>query len=151
MFGTRAHVIVDLTFCVTLVAPALAFASMRLARGRQLELHRRIQLALLALCVAAVLALEIQIRLAGGSGALVQGSPFAETALMRTALWLHMGGAVLTYAVWGTLAGVSVARYRRVLPGRFSALHRRAGTGVFAGLCFTAVSAAVVYTLAFVA
>lgn len=150
MFGTRAGLVIDLTFVVTLLAPVVAFASIRLAGRRRFDPHRRLQIALLIVCVLAVLALETRIRLAGGSGALIAGSGFAYPGVVRAVLAVHMVGAVATYAAWTWLAIASHRRYRGALPGSFSRRHRRTGWLVLAGLAFTAASAAAVYTFAFV-
>jgi putative membrane protein len=150
MFGTGAGVIIDITFLVSLLAPVVALASIRLAGRRRFDPHRRLQIGLLVVCVLAVLALELRIRLAGGSGALIDGSGFPYPRFNRAVLSVHMTGAVVTYVAWTWLAVVSHRRYRGALPGSFSHRHRRTGWFVFAGLAFTAVSAAAVYALTFV-
>jgi putative membrane protein len=151
MFGTRAGFLVDCTFVVTLLAPVVVFVSLGLARRRRLDAHRRIQLGLLLVCVLAVLTLEACIRLAGGSGAFLATSGFGSPALARAVLAVHVGCAVATYAAWAWLAVASHRRFRASLPGSFSRRHRRVGRLVFGGLGFTALSAAEMYALAFVA
>ncbi|HEX6738016.1 MAG TPA: DUF420 domain-containing protein [Vicinamibacteria bacterium] len=148
--GSRADLLVDAVLAVNLAAPAAMAWSFRLARRRRFARHRRVQLGLLALCLLAVAGLEVHIRLAGGSGSLVGGSAFAGTALFRGVFAAHVGGAVLTYLAWGLLAWASNRRFGRALPGPFSATHRRLGLAVFAGMCFTALSASAIYLLGFV-
>lgn len=97
-----------------------------------------------------MLALEVSIRLAGGSGAFPAQSSIDRPGLLRALLLVHIGGAVATYAGWAWLAVASHRRFGAALPGSFSRRHRRAGRFVFGGLCFTALSAASVYTLLFV-
>jgi putative membrane protein len=150
MFGTRASLLVDCTFVVTLLAPMVVLGSLRLARNGRHDAHRRIQIGLLVVCVLAVLTLELCIRLAGGSGAFLSQSSYAPPRLARALLAVHIAGAVATYAMWGWLAFASQRRFRESLPGSFSRRHRRAGKLVFAGLSFTAISAAAMYSLAFV-
>jgi putative membrane protein len=149
MFGTRAGITIDLAFLATLLAPLVVLASIRLVRSGRQDAHRRVQIALLAVCVAAVLALEVRIRLAGGSGAFLAQSSIDQPALLRLVLGLHIVGAVATYALWGWLAVASSRRHGDSLPGSFSRRHRRLGRLVFRGLCFTALSAAAVYALIF--
>jgi hypothetical protein len=151
MSGTRAGWIVDLTFLATLAAPPVVLLSLRLVRRGHHDAHRWLQTGLLAVCVLAVLALEVHIRLAGGSGAFVAASQLGRPGLVRAVLAVHIVGAVVTYAAWTWLAIASHRRFRRALPGSFSRRHRRIGRLVLAGLVFTALSAAAVYALTFVA
>jgi hypothetical protein len=150
MFGTRADALVTAVYALQLIAPVVMWWSFRLVRGGRPEQHRRIQLALLGLCGAAVLALETRIRLSGGSGALTAGSALAGTPWFRIVFAVHVGGAVLTYVVWGVLAVMSHRRFRTALPGAFSARHRTVGKAVFGGLLFTAASATAMFVVDFV-
>lgn len=150
MLGTRADLVVDLTYLATLLAPIVAVASIRGARARRFEQHRRLQVALLGVCFLAVLALETRIRLAGGSGALLRQAPAAWARTARVFLGVHITAAVATYAAWAYLAVASLRAYRQTLPGRFSRRHKRLGWLIFAGLCFTAASATGMYLFAFV-
>jgi putative membrane protein len=151
MFGSRADLVVDLTLVTNVLAPVVALASFRFVRRRRHDVHRRVQLALLAVCVLAVVALEVRIRLAGGSGVFLGQSPAGWAKAGRALLGAHISAAVLTYIAWGWLAVTSSRRYEATLPGGFSRRHRRTGWLIFAGLCFNAVSATGMYVLAFVA
>lgn len=148
---SRADVVVDFTLLVNLLAPVVALASFRLARTHRRDVHRNVQLSLLTVCVLAVIALEVRIRMAGGSGGLVAGAPSEWMTVARVTLAVHIALAVITYVAWIWLAFASARRYGASLPGAFSRTHKRAGRWVFVGLCFNAVSASVVYVLAFVA
>lgn len=150
LFGTRADAVVVLVLTVQLIVPLVMRWSFRQARGRRFAIHRRAQLGLLALCFAAVLALELHIRLAGGSGRLVAGSPLANTTLFRVVFSVHVAGALLTYLAWAGLAWASTVRLGGALPGVFSRRHRRIGKLVFGGLCFTAASATAMFVIGFV-
>lgn len=68
----------------------------------------------------------------------------------RALLMVHVSAAVLTYAAWSWLAFASQRRFRRALPGAFSAVHRTCGRWVWGGLWFTALSATGMYLLTFV-
>lgn len=151
MFGTRADLVVDLTFLATLMAPVVCWVSFRLTRARRHDVHRRIQTGLLVACFSSVIAFEVRIRLGGGSGTLLAGAPESVRGLAHTLLAVHITGAVVTYVAWLVLLVVSRRRYRSTLPGRFSRWHKRTGWTVFGGLCFTAASAIGMYVLAFVA
>jgi putative membrane protein len=150
VFGTRADAFIDFTFAVTLIAPLVVWLSMRAARARSHELHRRVQIGFLVVAIIAVVVLEVRIRMSGGSGSLLSQSAPGRTTLARVALGVHITVAVLTYALWTWLAVASSRRFNSELPGPFSRRHRRLGTLVFAGLVISALSASVMYTLAFV-
>src|SRR4051812_33044145 len=111
MAQIRADAIVQITYAVSLLAPAAARLSFRLARARRYVAHRRVQLATLGVAWLAVLALEARIRVAGGSGAFVaQGAPAAQPAA-RALLAVHITVAVATYLLWSWLALASWRRF----------------------------------------
>jgi hypothetical protein len=146
----RLDPVVTATYVVTLCAPVAAYASIRLARLRSYDRHRLIQGVLVMMCWLAVLGLELRIRLAGGSGAFVERAAPELIDWARRLLAVHITIAVATYALWTWLAMASWRRYEDSLPGQFSRRHRRLGTLVFGGLCFTAASASGMFALAFV-
>ena len=102
------------------------------------------------MCWIAVLALELRIRFAGGSGALVELAPPRLVPAARALLAVHITVAVVTYVVWTCLVVMSRRRYGVRLPGSFSRVHKRVGLVVLGGLCFTAASATGMFVLAFV-
>jgi hypothetical protein len=144
---TRADAFVNFTFAVSLLAPVVAFWSLRLPR----EVHRKVQVALVCVAWFAVLVLETRIRLEGGSGSFIAHADPALQPWARRLLMIHITGAVLSYALWTGLAVVSWRRWQKRLPGEFSRTHRRLGWVVLGGLCFDAASATGMYVLAFVA
>lgn len=143
----RIDPIVTATYVITLAAPIVVYASLRFVRRGDHDAHRRTQAVLLCFCWIAVLALEIRIRVAGGSGSLVERAPESLRGRAQQLLLVHIGGAVLTYGVWTWLVVASWRRYGARLPGTFSRRHRRLGKLVFGGLCFTAASASAIYVL----
>jgi len=146
----RIDAIVTATYVVTVVAPFASLASVRLARRGAHDAHRLAQATLLVVCWIAVLALELRIRFAGGSGAfLAQASAPVQTWAGRL-LIVHIGVAVATYVTWTWLALASWRRFGAQLPGSFSRRHRRLGWLVLGGLGFTAASATGMYALVFV-
>jgi len=146
----RLDLIATATYVITLAAPIVTARSIRLARQRAFARHRRVQLTLLAIGWASVLALELRIRMAGGSGKLVAGAPPALLGWAHGLLGLHISIAVVTYVAWTWLALASSRRFGGALPGAFSPRHRLVGWAVFVGLCATAVLASGMYALAFV-
>lgn len=147
----RIDPVVTATYAVTMLAPLVVYASLRAVRRGSHDAHRLTQAVLLAVSWLAVLALELRIRFAGGSGSFVAEAAPSLQAWARALLLVHISGAVLTYAVWTWLAVASWRRYGAQLPGSFSRRHRRMGLAVFGGLCFTAASATGIYALVFVA
>ena len=150
MFGTRADPIVDVALIVSLLAPVMVWLGARLAAARVFDRHKLVQTVVLCVGWGAVLALETDIRLAGGSGSLIEKSASTYAGPARLALGIHITGAVLTYLLWTWLAVVSRRRFNQQLPGPFSRRHKLLGRTVLGGLAFTAVSAAVMYALVFV-
>lgn len=149
MLASRAHLVVQITWLLTLLAPIVTFVSIRRARARRYTTHRALQIGLLVSCWATVLAFETILRLRGGSGVFVQDAAPAFRSAARSLLLIHIAGAVATYLLWTGLAVLSLRRFRAVLPGPFSRIHRRLGWIVFFGLCFTALSATAMYVLVF--
>jgi len=150
-FGTRADLLVDVVLVFNLVAPVWGYAAARLARRRDYDRHQRLQIVLVVLAFVALFSLEGSIRLHGGSGSLVAGSPYVGTALLKGVFLAHILPAVVTYLVWAWLTVVSYRRRDKVLPGRFSRTHKRLGKLILVGLVWTAVSAVGVYYFGFVA
>jgi hypothetical protein len=148
--GLHLDPVATATYAVSLAAPVAAYASIRLARARQLDRHRLIQAVLVVVCWMSVLALELRIRLLGGSGVFLAHAPADLSSLAWRLLGVHIAVAVATYALWTWLVVMSWRRYETRLPGSFSRRHRQLGTAVFGGLCFTAASASGIFTLAFV-
>lgn len=147
----RVDPIVTATFAITLAAPVVAYASVRRVRRGEHHVHRLVQAVLLVFCWMAVLALELKIRLSGGSGSLVETAPAHLQSWARGLLIIHIAVAVATYSAWTWLAVASWRRFQDRLPGAFSGRHRRAGLLVLGGLCITAASAAGMYALVFIA
>jgi len=139
------------TYVMTLAAPVATYASIRLARSRDHDRHRLIQAVLLVMCWLSVVALEVRIRLAGGSGVFLDSAPAAISSWADRLRAVHITIAVATYALWTWLAVVSWQRYQTRLPGNFSRRHRTLGTVVLCGLCVTAIAATGMFALAFVA
>jgi putative membrane protein len=145
----RGNLLTDVVFICNLIAPVWALIAARSARRGEHARHMRLQLSLWSVMFINLLLLEGYIRLSGGSGSLMAGSPHAGTALIRIAFALHIGPAVATYVLW---AGLVVVTYRRrIAPalGGFSARHALLGKVVIGGLIWTALSACSVYYLTF--
>jgi putative membrane protein len=143
----RIDPVVTFTYVVVLAAPFAAYASVRRVRRGEHRAHRAIQIATLVVCWIAVLALELRIRLGGGSGSLVATAPLELQPAARALLLVHIAFAIATFGVWTWLVVASSRRFTRALPGSFSRRHKRAGKLVIGGLCFTAASATGMYAI----
>lgn len=151
IFGTRADLLVDTVLMFNCVAPVWAYVTARMARRGDLDRHRKLQAALCAMGFIALFSLEGSIRLHGGSGSLIAGSPYAGTTLLKVVFLLHIGPAVLTYLAWVWLTIKSWRTYKSGLPGAFSKTHKRVAWLVIIGLVWTAISALFVYYFGFTA
>lgn len=149
--GTRADVLMDVVFVATLATPFIVAWGVRFASKGNYARHRAVQTTLLAVLLVAVILFEVDVRLSGGSGSLMKGSSYAGTGLLRGITLVHVLGNVATFILWLWLVVKSRRRFGTPeLPGPFTATHKRAGSVVFGGLVFGAVSAVAMYVLGFV-
>lgn len=141
----------DLVVVAIVLTPFLFAWAIWLARRGEYRKHRNLQTILLGTLLVAITLFEVDIRLSGGSGAFLAGSPHAGTPLLTWLLRVHVLVAVACFALWTYLV-VQAWRARMDLrPALFTEAHRRRGYWVFAGAIFTAVSGVWLYWLGFVA
>lgn len=146
--GTRADVLMDVTIVLFTVLPLAMLGAFWLVRRGRPRAHRNMQLGMLALVIPALILLEVDIRLSGGSVAFVsQGS--LSPAFMRWFLLFHIAIAVATFVSWLRLAIISFRRFGVSLPGPFGARHRRWGKVTFWGVCMTSGTGCALYVLLF--
>lgn len=81
-------------------------------------------------------ALEIRIRMAGGSGGMMHGSAYGDTGILRTVAAAHIYhlGSVANCTIWGWLLFASRRAFRKTLPRTVSKAHKRWGCTVLLGL-----------------
>lgn len=149
-FGSRADLLTDLALSLFIVLPIVMPLGFRLARHRRLALHRTVQVAFLATMTIAVAALELDIRLRGGTGALAGSAVTTPRAMVRALLMVHLLIAVTTWAAWIGLVVKSWRLFGGTLPGGFSATHRRWGRRVWLGVSATAATGTLLYIAVFV-
>lgn len=147
-YGTRASMLVDVALTIFVVMPFALLFVIREARRRHHQRHRRLQLVAFAVMTVAVAALEVDIRLSGGTTALA-GRAAVAGGIARGVLLGHITVAVLTWLGWLVLLVRSSRAYGDVLPGSFSRRHRQLGRVVHGGVSLTAASGTVLYVLAF--
>lgn len=135
---------------LSILAPFISLYAVSFIKKKNHETHIKIQKRLFWTCVIAVVLLEVQIRISGGSGSLVSNSDYTGTPFFKAILIAHIIGAILTYIVWGIAIFTSnQKRQRNTLPGSFSINHKRLGYLTIAGLFYTAITASIVCTFAF--
>lgn len=136
---------------LSILAPFILLYAVSLIKKKKYKTHIKIQKWLFWTCITAVVVFELQIRLSGGSGSLVADSEYAGTTFFKSILIAHIIGAVLTYIVWGITVYISNRKWKKgqILPGGFSATHKRLGYITVIGLFYTAITALIVATYAF--
>ncbi len=137
---------------ITLAAPLFALRAVSFAKNKNYIKHIQIQKNTFWACIAAVLVLEVLIRFGGGSGSLVKDSNYLHTNFFKYTLVFHIIGAVLTYITWGITLFLANKKHkkRQTLPGKFSNAHKVFGYITIIGLFYTAITALMVYLMAFV-
>lgn len=136
---------------LSILAPFIALYAVSLIKAKKYNEHVRIQKRLFWACILGVLILELQVRVSGGSGSLVQDSAYLQSPFFKGILIAHIIGAVLTYIVWAVMLFISNRKYKKskTLPGIFSKTHRKLGYATIAGLFYTGITACIVCLFAF--
>ncbi len=155
--GTRGTLMLDLVVVAMLaIVPLLAVSIYRVKFGRQYALHKKLQLAMAAVLLVAVLLFELDIRLNGWVER-AEGSPYFElnhkwSCPAGIALSVHLCFAVPTLLLWVLVVVAALRKFSRPpLPGPHSQWHARWGMAAAIGMVLTAVTGWIFYWLAFVA
>lgn len=147
--GTRADAVVDAVLVLFIALPALLLMAFRLAARGGYRAHRNLQFGLLVTVCLAILLLELDIRFSD----LMEGartSSLHGSRLLASTFAIHVTVAVATFVSWLLLAVTSWRRFSERLPGSFSTRHRLWGRTVFAGVCLTSLTGALLYSFVFV-
>ena len=150
LFGSRADLLTDLSLLTFIVLPFIMPLGFRLAAKQRLHAHRRVQVGFLAIMTIAVLVLEVDIRLRGGSCALAGKAVSVPPPAVRALLLVHLLIAVSTWLLWIGFVVRSWRRFGSSLPGDFSRTHRRWGRILWLGVGATAGTGTLLYIAAFV-
>lgn len=136
---------------LSILAPFISLYAISYIKKKDYRRHIKIQKRLFFTCAVAVVILEIQIRVSGGSGSLVSNSEYTNTPFFKSLLSAHIIGAVLAYIVWGITIFASQIKWkkRKTFPGIFSVTHKRLGYFTITGLFYTGISALIVCIFAF--
>lgn len=136
---------------LSILAPFISLYAVSFIKKRDFETHMKIQKRLFWTCIIAVVILEVQIRVSGGSGSLVSNSKYTGTLFFNSLLIAHIIGAVITYIFWGitVFSANKNLKKKKTLPGKYSTVHKKLGYGTIIGLFYTALTAAIVCTMTF--
>jgi uncharacterized membrane protein YozB (DUF420 family) len=151
--GSRASLVFDaLIIGMALAVPLLAYSLRAIRVGRNVAVHRAIQLALGTVIVVFVAIFEVDVRL-NGWHELAAPSPYFATTLPPV-LAVHVTLASLTFAGWLFMLGHGVRAMRlgrEPATARARATHRRIGRATALGTVLTTITGWVFYYMAFVA
>jgi putative membrane protein len=149
--GTRASLGMDVVL-VGLIAllPVLAW-SIRAAQARRFILHKRLQLTIAVLLLAAIVFFEVDIRLVSDWKARADASPWWPGTVLA-ALGIHLVFATTTLVLWVWVLWEALGRFPNPpSPGRHGPRHRTMARVAALDLVLTALTGFVFYWLAFVA
>jgi len=155
--GSRGSLMLDVVAVAMLaIVPLLALSVYRVKFGRQYALHKKLQLAMAAVLLVAVLLFELDIRMNGWVERAV-GSPYFDlqnkwSCPAGIGLIVHLCFAVPTLLLWILVVVQALRKFSRPpQPGPHSRWHARFGMTAAIGMLMTAVTGWVFYWLAFVA
>ena len=155
--GSRGSLMLDVVAVAMLaIVPLLALSVYRVKFGRQYALHKKLQLAMAAVLLVAVLLFELDIRMNGWVERAV-GSPYFDlqnkwSCPAGIGLIVHLCFAVPTLLLWILVVVQALRKFSRPpQPGPHSRWHARFGMTAAIGMQMTAVTGWVFYWLAFVA
>jgi len=149
--NTRASLMMDFVVVAMVAVLGVLFWSVRQVKRGRYQLHRRVQIGLTVVLLAAVTAFEVDVRVNGwrerAAGA-VDGSPeFSVWALLS----VHLFFAVTTFVLWPVVAALAVRRFPNPpVPGEYSATHMRWARLAAWDLAATTVTGWLFYYFAFV-
>lgn len=150
--GTRASLGMDVVLVGLLATLPLLGLSIHVVRHRRDHaLHKRLQLAIIAALLAAIVVFEIDIRLVSDWRLRAAPSPFWPRGVL-VALGVHLVFAVSTLGLWAWVAWEAWRRFPSPpAPNAHAPRHRWSARLAALDLLLTAVTGTLFYWLAFVA
>lgn len=151
LIGSRADLLIEAVVVAEIIAIPVLLRAIRAAREGQHGLHKGLQLTLATVFAVATIALEVDIRMAGGMSFFAAGGRYEGTVFLDAVLYGHLAVAAVNAALWSVFPIVSWRRFRaRLLPGTFSAVHRTLGWWAVIAYALTAGSGLALYIVGFV-
>ncbi|MGE0756662.1 MAG: DUF420 domain-containing protein [Pirellulaceae bacterium] len=151
---TRATFMLDFVFIAMFaVIPLLAFSIYLVKGARQYTWHKRAQIALAVILLAAVTAFEFDLNfITKDWRPLAEPSPYFATGWVDYSLWIHLAFAVPTPLIWLIVIVQALRRFPHPTgPSAYSRSHARWGWVATVAMTMTAVTGWIFYYLAFVA
>lgn len=148
--GNRASLMLDIVFlAMFVVVPVLGYSVWLVKARRAYQLHKRIQLTLGAVLLAAVSLFEVDMRVNGWEER-AHVSPHYP-GMVYASLYVHLFFAVTTAVLWFAVIFRALRQFPRPpVPGPHSPSHRFWGKLAAIGMALTAATGWVFYWLAFV-
>ena len=151
--GSRASVTVDVVFlAMFLVVPVLGWSVWQVKFRRNFMLHKRIQLTLAAVLLAAVAAFEFDMRFISGWRERAEPSAYWASGVVQTSLYVHLLFSISTFCLW---LYVVVGALRNIPnppgPSAYSPRHIFWARLAAIDMVMTAITGWIFYWLAFVA
>jgi putative membrane protein len=155
--GSRGSLMLDVVFtAMFVVVPVLAVSIYLVKWRRQYAIHKKLQLVMAAVLLAAVLLFEIDIRFYGWKERAAP-SPYFDadhkwSCPAGISLIVHLCFAVPTLVLWIVVVAAALRNFSRPpAPGLHSRWHARWGMIAAVGMALTAVTGWLFYWMAFVA
>jgi uncharacterized membrane protein YozB (DUF420 family) len=150
--GSRASIMLDVVFlAMFLVLPVLGVSIGLVRFGKQYAWHKRIQLTLAVVLLAAVAAFEIDMQVVSGWRPRAMPSPYWPTIVL-TSLYIHLVFSISTFFLW---LYVVIGALRNIPkppgPSAYSSRHIFWARLAAIDLTLTAITGWIFYWLAFVA
>ncbi len=149
--GTRASLMLDVVFlAMFVVLLVLAWSIYQIRRGR-FQLHKRVQLTLAGVLLAAVTAFEIEMRIFGWESRAAGSLEGSASPAVWNALYVHLTFAISTAVLWPVVIVRALRQFPSPpAPGQHSPSHRFWARLAAADLVLTSISGWVFYWLAFI-
>ncbi len=156
--GYPTTFMLDFVVCALIVIVPLLLWSLWLVRFRRnYSAHKRLQIVLGVVLLAAVTAFEVDMRLHGGWENILAQQQLAEAAFnakiaeVRPWLYLHLVFAVSTPVLWATTISLALQRFgANPVPGKHSCLHKILGWAAAIDVSLTSATGLMFYYVAFV-
>jgi uncharacterized membrane protein YozB (DUF420 family) len=150
--GSRAPLVLDLLFlAMFVVVLVLAWSIYQVKYRQRYSLHKRVQVVLGIILLAAVAVFEIDIQLHGWQDRAAGNVDGELSRAVWTALYVHLSFAVSSVILWPVVIVRALRNYPDPpLPGPHSLWHKRWGWIAAADMVLTAVTGWIFYWLAFV-
>jgi putative membrane protein len=156
---TRGSFMLDFVFVALFAVVPILAGSILLVKfrgpnqGYKCEWHKRIQLALAVILLAAVAAFEIDMRfITKDWRSLAEASPYFASKIVDYSLWIHLCFAVPTPVLWIFVIVRALKRFPKpAAPCDYSSQHIFWGRIAAGAMMMTAVTGWTFYWLAFVA